>query len=167
MKKLILLILTISMTFALAACGSEKNETEEISGAIGPGNGNISVIEEDKQEVFFGKVSKVVGNEIIVMLAKIPGPEEDVPNDNNGSADIPIGRGDGVDAVPATRIGETGTAMEIELTGDSVTLIIPAGVPIYNMGQETTLSSLSKGNIISFGVDNWENLNLKYISIVE
>lgn len=53
-----------------------------------------------------------------------------------------------------------------EYTGETLTLKIPTGVKFDNIGQESTISAVKKGSLITILVDNLEDMNISSVSIL-
>lgn len=70
----------------------------------------------------------------------------------NDSVSFSVATEDGV--VQTFGGGENGEKMELEYTGESKSIIIPAGVEIVNMiGGETTMDAVKKGSVLMLTVD--------------
>lgn len=166
MKKLLVFLTTLTLTVTLAACGgnnTQQSDPDKNSASSMDDTSNTETVADS--EYLYGKVTKITGNEIELALAVMP--EDDAANskeDNKDTIDIPDGA---IAAVPVTE-ASSGTTFEesIEYTGETLTLTIPAGALIYNMGQESTISTLKKGSLISITVDNMEDKNISSVSIL-
>lgn len=177
MKKLITLLTTLSLMAALAACGGN---TQQISDGTDnaqqqkQNDGNTSGMDDsgDNQvmgefDYLYGKITKITGNEMELAIVKMP--EEDNAGGGEGGSeavDIPDG-GAAVALSPAQTIDPNDMADEnVEYTGETFTLTIPAGVKIDNMGQEGSISTLKKGNLVFITVDNLEDRNIFSVSVM-
>lgn len=141
-KKGITLLLAFALIMSLAACGANKQG----GGMEENGDGAFASAED----CVYGKITKIAGNEIEVAVAKkqegVSDGVEDIDLDGvmvPGENDLPVIGGS----------GEDGDAGEVEFTGESLSLVIPAGVKIYSMGQEINLSTLKKGDMVSVTLD--------------
>lgn len=171
MKKMITMTLALALACSLAACGGNVDSTTgktppEGSGTVAVGGSGGEDIMSADYEFLFGKVTSIVGNEIELALAEMPEVETPpVEEDTAGENDIPEGTvsaATGTIAVdPSSNAGEN-----MEFTGETLTITIPAGVQIYSMGQETTLSALKKGSLVSVMVDNLEDLNIQVVDVM-
>lgn len=176
MKKLITFLTTLSLMAALAACGGNvqqmsdgadhtQQQKQNDGNASGmDGSGDSQAIGEF--DYLYGKITKITGNEIEVAIVKMQ--EEELPEGGEGgsqAADIPDGAA--VALSPAQVIDPNAMADEnVEYTGETFTLTIPAGVKIDNLGQESTISALKKGSLVLIAVDNAEDLNISSVSIL-
>ena len=110
-------------------------------------------------EVFFGKVTSIIGNEVEIEMALLPdwnGGKGIKPGDKKGSSqektairENPEGQEDYYAPDPEDSIfGEDGE-INLTYTGESKTLTIPAGVNIRNiLGGEATLKEIKKGSVV-------------------
>lgn len=167
MKKLMTLILALALTCSLAACGSDGgNSAEDNSGNLAAGPGGSDTLVTMDCEYLYGKITSIVGNEIELALAEMP--DTDTPatdgDDSGDTGEIPDGP---IAAAPAQAVDPiVGGGENVEYTGETLTLTLPAGVKFYSMGQETTLSALKKGSLVSVVVDNLEDMNIQVIDIM-
>ncbi len=114
---------------------------------------------EVPDEVFFGKVTSIIGNEVEIEMALLPDWNEGEnikPGDKKGSSqektairENPEGQEDYFAPDPEDSIfGEDGE-INLTYTGESKTLTIPAGVNIRNiLGGEATLEEIKKGSVL-------------------
>lgn len=163
MKKLVCVCVSLVLAMGLSACGA-KEETPmdgglaQEAGAETPISGEVVT-----GEYLYGKVTSVVGNEIELALAEMP----EVPEVPEGSV---TEIGDGMVAatlVPASSAGAGEDAeSNIELSGEVKNVTIPAGTKIYSMGQETPVTSIKKGSLISMTVDNLTDMNIQRLDIL-
>lgn len=152
MKTLMTLLLTLAMLFTLAACGSqaggdqtqEPNQSDVLDGDVSGG-------EEENYESLYGKVTSIVGNEIELALAELP-------DDDPAPVELPGG-------IVVTQ-KEPINVESMEYTGESLTFTVPAGTQFYSDGQETVLSAVKKGSVVSVTVDNREDMNIQSIEVL-
>ena len=98
----------------------------------------------------YGKITSITGNELEIALAKKP--ENNAGYESSWSeagVQIPMGDND----MPVAGGDIDGSIAEIELTGETMKLTVPAGVKIYSGGQEINLSGLKKGDMVSVVFD--------------
>lgn len=167
MKKLMTLIPAFVVACSLAACGSNaenstngaKDDGSNLAEGLGDGFATMDC------EFLYGKITSITGNEIELALAEMP--DMDVPAAKEGSGsdagDIPDGAIGGP-AQPLDSMDEGGGNMEY--TGETLNIMLPVGVKFYSMGQETTLSALKKGSLVSIVVDNLEDMNIQVVDIM-
>lgn len=167
MKKLLVLLTVLTLMATLTACGGNSTQQSE------PDNHSASGTDETRNteavvdsEYLYGKVTKITGNEIELALAVMP--EDDAASGEEDDKDtVDISGGAAVAVAPATDIGSGATFEEsMEYTGETLTLTIPAGTMIYSMGQESTITALKKGSLVSITIDNRENKNISSVSIL-
>lgn len=153
-------LLALTLTLSLVACGgsSQPNapgDTDDLS------NNDGADTDADLDEVFemlYGKVSNIVGNEIELALANPPA--EDDAQDDSGL--VPVELPGGILVTQKEPIN----VESMEYTGESLTFTLPAGTKFYSSGQETTLSAVTKGAVVSVIVDNLENMNIQSVEIL-
>lgn len=162
MKKMLMFVLCLMMTAGACACSVNEGLPE---GAAAIGAPENSIVKMDG-EVMYAKVNNVTGNEMELALLQMPELEtegemdDDAFNDSAGSDSF-------VPAAPLI-IGEAGeNGMEIEPTGETVNVTVPAGVKIVSGQKNATLDEIKSGSIICIVVDNKDDMNLKEIEILE
>ena len=163
-QKITAALLTGALALSLAACGGAPQ-----SGAASSSSGSTSQPADApaQETILFGQVQEIVGNEVTLLLAKEPEAEAPPESEDGGRVTM-----DAVEMVPATEAGaatEGGVppAQQIEYTGETVTVTLPAGLKILDStGQETTLSALAKGSLITLGVDGKDTLNPTFLNIL-
>lgn len=123
-------------------------------------NGNM----EEINRVFYGKVKSIVGNEIEIEIGTVPEEtwNEEIPPEERKKSHVPMvqieerenppGMEDIVVPNPpeygGSIFGENGE-INLTYTGESRTLIIPAGTDIRNrLGKKETLDSIKKGTVL-------------------
>lgn len=123
-------------------------------------NGNM----EEINRFFYGKVKSIVGNEIEIEIGTVPEEtwNEEIPPEERKKSHVPMvqieerenppGMEDIVVPNPpeygGSIFGENGE-INLTYTGESRTLIIPAGTDIRNrLGKKETLDSIKKGTVL-------------------
>lgn len=151
MKKLLVIFTAIVLMATLAACGA--NNTEQSS-------------EGGDSTYLYGKITQITGNEIELAIALMP--DDDTAGGDEGSKDaIDIPDDAAAALMPATEASLGDTFEEsMEYTGETLTLTLPAGVEFLRMGEESTISELKKGSLVSITVDNMEDMNISSVSIM-
>ncbi|MBB6215228.1 hypothetical protein HNQ80_001317 [Anaerosolibacter carboniphilus] len=159
MAKYKLIIAVITTALLLTACGnsqpqvaagttgqgSQKSEqtagsnSEENKNNAGQNQGRV----QERPDVY-GRVKSIIGNEVVLELAEMPerrsgqnGTGQGGTGQNSGSA--PAGN-QGGQMPPAGngqmgQVQRSGMQREIKLTGETLTLLIPVGVPVNSFGQ--------------------------------
>ena len=172
MKKRIVTVLALTLTFALVACSGGQTKTPESSvpEQTDTSSGDTAAIQS-----YMGQVSDKVGNDITVSLGEIvldsgDGSGESYYVDENGeprpSDGNDVGAGDGAmimvpapdDAAGDGTEGSAGAApaeqLPIEFTGEVREFIIPAGAKITNaMGKEVSFDNVTKGSLVQLIVN--------------
>ena len=121
-------------------------------------DGDVSNDEDENYESLYGKVTSVVGNEIELALAELPDD-----NATDGDSDpVPVELPGGIVVTQKEPIN----VESMEYTGESLTFTLPAGTQFYSDGQETTLSAIKKGSVVSVTVDNREDMNIQSVEIL-
>lgn len=171
MKKLLALTLTLIMALSMAACG--KSDTPS-SGAtpINSTNGARSTVNDDSGDAEnkalsfsskMGKVTSIVGNEVEIDLVKEP--EMPALDDSGVKMEGEGGMAVAMEIVPSVKAGEaTGGGAkkrdDIELTGETKTFVIPAGMKIKDaMGNEKQLTDIKKGALLNVMLDEDDNIS--------
>jgi len=140
MKKMMKLLLTFILTLGLVACAAKKTDSDlDVISASG--------------DYIYGKITNITGNEIEMAVAKMPEENDEADPGDMPDDDVEIPMGD--NAVPSVggAVIDDGTD-NLAFTGDTKSFTIPAGIKIYSMGQEISLSNLKKGDIISVSFDS-------------
>lgn len=153
MKKFLVVIMSVLMLVSMTACGKGESKA--------PSNNNNEVnsqINSEDNEVFFGKISVIAGNEFDVSIAKDPfeGMEGDTEKPDEGDEGTPSATltPSSEAMAPEGDVGGATNRLELEYTGETKSFTIPAGVKIYkSTGVEVELSSVKKGEVISIMVD--------------
>lgn len=167
MKKRICYMTVLTMLCVLTACGAgeKPGDTARNEGEISSEGSESAPLESD---YLYGKITSITGNEIELSLVKMPEPEapsqeekKEEGNDDQAVAALPM-----TPALPAGEIVDD-AGENMEYTGETLTLTIPAGIKFYSMGNETTLSALKKGSLISVEVDSQEDRNIRSVTILE
>lgn len=119
---------------------------------------------EQISRTFYGKVKSIVGNEIEIEIGTVPEEtwNEEIPPEEKKKSHVPMVQIEerenppGMEDIIAPNPPEYGGSIfgengEINLTytGESRTLIIPAGTDIRNrLGKKETLDSIKKGTVL-------------------
>ena len=147
LKTWIALLLVVVFAMGFTACGTEGTDNHKNpSGQSEDGDQGAFSSSDD---AVYGKITEITGNEIKIAIAKKPAENEKDRDDLKGEVispsenDLPMIGGE-VTEDPVDNL---------EFTGETKTFAIPAGVKISGMGQEISLSSLKKGDIISIVTD--------------
>lgn len=141
-KKLIALLLVCILVAAATACSSNQQKNENAQ----EGNQFYSSTENS----VYGKITKVMGNEIEIAVAELPDNDADTEKWND--ADVMIPNDNDIPMIAGSE-AEDNTG-KLEYTGETKLFTVQTGVKVYNMGQEINLSSLKKGDIVSVSVDS-------------
>lgn len=178
MKKLIVTVLALTLTFALAACSGEQTKAPDRAGNSVPTqteNSSSSTGDTATIQSYMGQVSDKVGNDITVSLGEIVLDSGDDAGetyyvDENGetrpAGGKDVGTGDGAtimvpmpdDAAGDETEGGTGDTpaeqLPIEFTGEVREFTIPAGAKITNaMGKEVSFDNVTKGSLVQLIVN--------------
>lgn len=154
MKKLIAILLVLTLAMGLAACGS-KSTGKDVENN---GNGALTSAEN----TVYGKITAITGNEIEIALAKKT-ESEDVDDDLKDATPVVPGEND----MPVIGGESENDSGDIEFTGENMSLTIPAGIKIYSMGQEINLSNLKKGDMVSVAFDSDAHDNIISVEKVD
>lgn len=175
MKKVIMIVLSALMLLSLAACSAPTASSADADASGGADSSGTAAAGQE----LFGKVKSLVGNELKLDLAKTPdqGTIDSLTGGGGGEGaqgGVSISRSDsatveGGEDEPADEGGDvqvfafnenTGESqviyssgekqkMELEYTGESKDLSIPAGLPIKDMfGNELKPAELKEGNVL-------------------
>lgn len=162
MKKLVVFMLSLSLSLALVGCTGGSSESKPDTTPPTSGTSSSEAGETiEMPTTYFGKVNSVAGNEIELNLAKEP----EMPDVSQQEAPKPNADGsfDAVTTVPSTEAGAGGNGaaqrVEVEYTGEMKSFVIPGGMKIKDsMGNEKQLSEIKKGSVMNFYVDAEGNL---------
>lgn len=162
MKKIIILVTMSALMLTLVACSPESSASsgQKEESSVSSGQNDESSAESktgadgdessaETQEVVFGKVSAITGNEMDISLAKDPYADLNPEGEAAGGAGM-----EAVEMVPAAEAGavtdeQEAPKMQLEYTGDSKSFTIPAGVKITgSTGGEVQMDSIAKGSVL-------------------
>lgn len=147
LKTWIALLLVVVFAMGFTACGTEGTDNHKNPSGQSE-NGDQGAFSSSDDAVY-GKITEITGNEIKVAIAKKPAENEKGKDDLKGEVISPS-----ENDLPMIGGEVTEDPMDnLEFTGETKTFAIPAGVKISSMGQEISLSSLKKGDIISIVTD--------------
>lgn len=147
LKIWIALLLVVVFAMGFTACGTEGTDNHKNPSGQSE-NGDQGAFSSSDDAVY-GKITEITGNEIKIAIAKKPAENEKDRDDLKGEVispsenDLPMIGGESTED----------PVDNLEFTGETKTFAIPAGVKISGMGQEISLSSLKKGDIISIVTD--------------
>lgn len=147
LKTWIALLLVVVFAMGFTACGTEGTDNHKNPSGQSE-NGDQGAFSSSDDAVY-GKITEITGNEIKVAIAKKSAENEKGKDDLKGEVispsenDLPMIGGESTED----------PVDNLEFTGETKTFAIPAGVKISSMGQEISLSSLKKGDIISIVTD--------------
>ena len=173
MKKLLKLTLAALIMFGTVGCTTQNDDNAS------QGNDTNESINDGESEVEmtinFGEVSQIVGNEITVSIGKndlfgnsgAVGEDSLVEQGDDASEEAPaIGMVPPIMGDAEAPVGESGLgeALDIEYTGETLDITIPAGTQITNMfGEEIDFSSLEKGSLIEVYINSETSIVEKVI----
>lgn len=147
LKTWIALLLVVVFAMGFTACGTEGTDNHKNPSGQSE-NGDQGAFSSSDDAVY-GKITEITGNEIKIAIAKKPAENEKDRDDLKGEVISPS-----ENDLPMIGGEVTEDPMDnLEFTGETKTFAIPAGVKISSMGQEISLSSLKKGDIISIVTD--------------
>lgn len=146
MKKTVTLVLAFALALSLSACGAGNEKSQgDASGAQEAGD---QFALADDENSIYGKIVNITGNEIEIAVAEKPVDDDSGRDELSGEVITPNGNN-----MPVVGAEIADTTDDLKFTGEVKTLTIPAGVKITAQGEETSLSSLKKGDIVSVSVD--------------
>lgn len=191
MKKIILALMIVSVMVAGGAC-SKSTDVEE-SSSVSSISESGSESNEDAISMF-GKVTSITGNEIELEIAEPPFDNdtlaaadssvvqgEEFVYEWNGDEELPGGVEGSVDGESVGTIiaisgedgemqiigADGGEKMDLKYTGESKSIIIPAGTEIMNMiGGPGSLDDIKKGSVLMLGVDDANASVLKALNVL-
>lgn len=150
MKKIGYVVGAFFLFFLMTGCKNvtEKNNTEQSTEKI------QSVEKKDKTDLKFGKVTKIVGNELELKIGKNPIEEKEVSEEKSDSNN----KGE----VSAAKSGEAKSIedlpKELDYTGEEMSLKVDAGVEVVDQGKEANLTAIKKGAIVAVEIDEKEKV---------
>lgn len=195
MKKNILTTLSAVLLAGLVGCSSgeetksnlnDTNESNQNNTVQVTDNNGAIAHEPENYAVIYGKVKKIIGNEIELSLAHNPyeNMEEGEEDEMEIADEFPITMADSIqlypDADPALveeleKAGVTITpmnmkGMELEYTGEEESYTIPTGVAImnYKTSSEGSFNDIKEGSVICLTVSGTGNAQkIHMIDILE
>ncbi len=131
----------------------------------------------------YGRVKSIIGNEVVLEFIEIPertgvapqgGTAQQTPGRQAGSGGaMPSGGavpGGGGGPMP-TGGGQQRTNREIKLTGETKTILIPVGIPIITLGQNTQkeldLADIYQGMMMQIWLDANDNEMITQIRVMQ
>lgn len=149
MKKLAISLTALLLVLSLAACGS----TEQKPTSDGLNLEGAAAVPEGADvtgDTLYGKITGIVGNELEIALAQTP---EGGDTSHSGGGDSE-GLTEMGGLVPADSYDPADNVdPNMEYTGETISVTIPAGTKVFGARQEIELSSLKKGDVVSLIVD--------------
>lgn len=175
MKKRNLTLIALALALSFTACGVPNDgQANSSAGTEQSANSNSEQNTSQQGEalpevrMLYGKITSIVGNEIELSVAEIPESE------NNETSEPPAVPEDSFDAPAAMMTTPAMSADEVvdagsnlEYTGETLNLTLSAGTKILQNGQETTLSALKKGSVLSVLIDDVDSMNVGIVDIME
>lgn len=154
-SKVLILVMCISMV--LAGCTETSQTSDE-----GSQNTTNEVEKEtdvnkekgmaNKRPDMFGKVRSIIGNEVVLEIAEMPETPE--KREKEGSQGNKTNGGEKNNGDRPQRVG----GMQLKLTGETATLLIPVGIPITTRSQggskEIDLADIYEGVSLSIWFDD-------------
>ncbi len=125
------LIVLVCLSLVLTGCTESKEPMDTVSKSTE--NENQRERRVRSRADIFGRVKSIIGNEVVLEIAEMP---ERIANQGEGQE----GRGEGAARREGNSGGESpgGRGMrEMKLTGETVTLLIPIGIPITTRSQKS------------------------------
>lgn len=182
MKKNLIVILSVLIIATIfAACGQSPG-AETTSAAVSSAEQTVpsnptpdSTFSSENGEVespiasqsVFGKVESITGNKLVLLLAKFP---DYSGAGNESSPDTPAGQevpaATMTPAIAGGAVGESG-GMELEYTGETITVTIPAGAFIQKDNKRVSMADIKNGSVINLTIDNMEDLKVSSVEIWE
>ena len=170
MNKLIKMTLFTTLSFiTLTGCstGNPQNDLLQENDSQGISTNEDGESFTQNQVVYFGKVKTVVGNEIELELAKEPFSEDDEEPKSEEEAGGSMAAATLTPSSTATSI-ENLPKMELEYTGETKSMTLPAGVSIMNKGVEGDLSAIKEGSVVMIiASENGEDPIISSVNIWE
>lgn len=165
MKKI--LVMGICIVIAAGVVGCSKNESGDTGNK---GNTPIEENTEIPEVILFGKIKKIVGNQVELEIAKDPSFGWDDGNfSSEAGSEGDIDKGD-VESIEGTTLVDSNESLEgapddevindmmeqnepkleLEYVGESKEFTIPAGVKIFNLklGKDENMTALKNGSVI-------------------
>lgn len=158
MKNMIALLLVLTLTLGLTSCGFKSTGTDISGEAENDNNGAFS----SSENTIYGKITAITGNEMEIALAKKTEPEDET-EDLKDATPVSPGKND----MPVINGEIENDSGDIEFTGETISLTVPAGIKIYSMGQEINMSDLKKGDMVSVAFDSDTHDNIISLDKVE
>jgi hypothetical protein len=132
-------IVLICLSIGLSGCAASSQPSEvELNNKVNQVGEEKDANKEEKRSRkrpdIFGRVKSITGNELVLEIAKMPQMSANRDNkQKNKGVGVPIGEEKG----SGKRFQGSG-GRELEFTGETVTLLIPVGIPITTRSQSGT-----------------------------
>ncbi len=126
------ILIILSILLLCTGCAAKKEEASNIPQGSGSEEGKLNFTKPD----LYGKVSKIIGNEVTLQLAEMP-ERPDRKNMTPEEREKMKQQMENMNPEQKTKRTET----SLKLTGETQTIIIPVGIPItsFKQGSETQL----------------------------
>ncbi len=193
MKKTVLTTLSAVLLAGLVGCssGAETNKNSTPSGESNQNQTEQVTENNESNETgmtqvteVYGKVKKVVGNEIQLSVAKNPyeNTEGESDSDNETSEGVPAEMADAIQFAPGTDqaiidayghkegVIAASKGMDLEYTGEEQSYTIPTGVSVMNEVTlaEGSMNDIKEGSVIALSISGTGNSQkIEMINILE
>lgn len=174
MKKTVLTTLSAVLLAGLVGCSSgeapdtnsndinesNQNKTEQVTD-----NNEANTNEAESYTAVYGKVKKVIGNEIDLSLAKDPyaNMEEGDEEESDAPQNVPAAMADSIELAPGVDPGSLGIdeslikapeGMDLEYTGEEESYTLPTGVSVmnYKTYSEGSVNDIKEGSVVCLRV---------------
>ncbi|MFZ5965771.1 MAG: hypothetical protein ACOYVK_01155 [Bacillota bacterium] len=168
----------LSVSLLLTACSSTNQQatvtqTQQDQTGAAKTDGENQTGEKSQREGNFqrpdlvGKVKSIIGNEVVLELVELPTREQGTGSGTGSQQPAAGGAGGG--SMPAG-MRQAGT-MQLKLTGETKTLLIPVGVPITSRSrsEETQLDigDIYEGAILQIWFDEADKEMITKVSVMQ
>lgn len=110
----------------------------------------------------FGKVKSIIGNEVVLELIEIPQIETKGKNDKDKAKNVLAVNGDAEGDRPGPRSEGGAGRRELNLTGETATILIPVGVPITTRSsgevKNLEIADIYEGSMLQIWTNEEENI---------
>ncbi len=186
-----LMVVVMSTALLLTACGStqspvatgtpgqESQRSEQSTGNNGGENSSNAGQNQGRQQErpdVYGSVKSIIGNEVVLALAEMPERRTGQGGTGQGSGSAPAGNQSG--QMPPSGGGQMGGGQgerptvrrELKLTGETLTLLIPVGVPITSFSQggmkQLDIADIYEGTMMQIWYDKNDEASKTIVRIM-
>lgn len=161
--------------------GNNETASQQAANLQGSNGQHDNGRKEFQRPDLSGRVKSIIGNEVILELIEMPERGSGAPQRESSQQQAPdrqaggggaIPGGGGAPGMPGPGGGsQQRTNRELKLTGETKTLLIPVGIPIMTMGQNTQkeldLADIYQGMVMQIWLDPDDKETITQVRVMQ